>query len=307
MNKLADLFQSFEKVADWQEMVSKNFERRAGTYTYAAVTTVEVKFNKEIFVYPTKIVLEYGYVKALKNIIRTEKIKLDKHVIIITERKKIIPFGFYERKGKHTGEIFQILNDIVGADVDNEGKFSPDLLSTHDNPLYNIDSKQKWASYLLVLQRKDRIELPISTQLDKSFNDLLAEYGIHYGFDPSLQDLIFILFPMPYIKVVENKIKKRETGESVFLVLEFNETGLFYTSQLKIEIQAIIKDSKQQTIFDKTIPIKFDKAKFQVVELSPDVKSEISFSDFSIRINGTLVDKFSGYYIRDIKIDIKAM
>ncbi len=82
--------------------------------------------------------------------------------------------------------------------------------------------------------------------------------------------------------------------------------NLFYPSQLKIEIEALIKDFKEQTILKKTIPIKFDKAKFQVVELTPEMQGEIGFSAFLKRINGTLADKFSGYYIRDVKIDLKA-
>lgn len=81
--------------------------------------------------------------------------------------------------------------------------------------------------------------------------------------------------------------------------------NLFYTSQLKIEIEASIKDFKEQTILQKIIPIKFDKAKFQVVELIPKIQGEIGFSAFLIRINETLADKFSGYYIREIKIDLK--
>jgi hypothetical protein len=306
MNKLIDLIQSFETVTDWQEFVNKNFERSAGTYSYATVSNIEVKYNHKILFYPTKIVFEYGYVKAQKSIIRIEKITLDKQVIKITERRKVIPFSYYERKGKYTGEIFQILNDIIGTCINKKGNFSPDLLSTHDSPLYNIDSKQKWASYLLVLQRQRKKEVPSLLDTIESFNDLLADYGIHYSYAPSLRDLILIVFPMPYLKVVENKIKKRETGESIFLVIEFNELVMVYTSQLKIEIQALIKDFKQQTILDKTVPVKFDKAKFQVVEITPEVKSEIGFSAFTILINGTLVDKFSGYYIRNIKIDIKA-
>ncbi len=82
--------------------------------------------------------------------------------------------------------------------------------------------------------------------------------------------------------------------------------NLFYTSQLKIEIEALIKGFKEQNILQKTIPIKLDEAKFQVVELTPEIQGEIGFSTFLIRINGTLADKFSGYYIHDIKIDLKA-
>ena len=305
MNKLTDLIQTFEKIDDWQEVVRKNFERKSGTYTYATVTDIEIKYGEQVFYYPTKIVFEYGYIKALKNIVRTEKITLNKKRIKITERKKIIPFSFYERGKKYSGEIFQIIKDIVGTKINSNSLFSPDLLTTSDSPLYNIDSKQKWASYLLVLHRQSKNDSVATPEMLDILNDLLVDYGIHYGYDSSLRDFILVIFPMPYIKVVENKIKRNENNESIFLVLEFNQFGLFYTSQLKIEIDALIKNIKKETIYETIETIKFGKAKYQVIELTPETKGEIGFAAISIKINGILVDKFSGYYIRDIKLDIK--
>jgi hypothetical protein len=86
------------------------------------------------------------------------------------------------------------------------------------------------------------------------------------------------------------------------IIIEAGKTfgNLFYTSQLKIEIEALIKDSPQ-----KTIPIKFDKAKFQVIDLTPEIQGEIGFTAILKRINGILADKSSGYYSSDIKIDLK--
>ena len=305
MSKLTDLIQTFEKVDDWQGVVRENFERKSGTYSCVTVTDIEVKYDKKVIHYPTKIVFEYGYVKGERSITKNERVTINKKKIKITERKKIIPLSFYERKQKYSGEIFQIINDIVGSKILSDSRFSTDLLTTGDNPLYGIDSKQKWASYLLVLQRVSKDERT-TNQEDFSFlNDLLADYGIHYDYEATLQDYLFVVFPMPYIKVVENKIKKKDGNESIFLVLEYNEIGFFYTSQLKIEIDALIKDTKKETIYQKVIPVKFAKAKYQVVEIVPDTKAEIGFTAFSVKINGTLVDKFSGYYIRDIKFDIK--
>ncbi|MEN9302972.1 MAG: hypothetical protein RL264_1401 [Bacteroidota bacterium] len=305
MNKLSDLIKFFEPVSDWQEVVRNNFERKSGTYSYVTVTDIEVKYNDQVFYYPTKINFEYGYIKALKEIVRREKISLNEKQIKITERKKIIPFGFYERGKKYSGEIFQIINDIVGTKINSNCLFSPDLLTTRDSPLYNIDSNQKWASYLLVLQRISKNDSTVTPEMLDILNDLLDDYGIHYGYDSSLRDFVLVIFPMPYIKVVENKIKRNESNESIFLVLEVNQLGLFYTSQLKLEIDGLIKNVKKEIIYQKVESVKFGKAKYQVIELTPDSKGEIGFAAFSIKINGILVEKFSGYYIRDIKLDIK--
>lgn len=305
MNKLTDLIQTFEKVDDWQGIVRQNFERKSGTYSFVTVTKIKVEYEKQIFNYPTKVVFEYGYIKAQKSITKYEKITINKKKIKITENKDVIPLSFYERKEKYTGEIFQILNDIVGNKILSNGHFSSDLLTPRDNPLYNIDSKQKWSSYLLVLNRKVKSDYSPVFEVPSILDDLLSDYGINYSYDLTLQDLVFVIFPMPYIKVVENKIKKDEVKESIFLVLEFNEVGFFYTSQLKIEIEALIKDIKKEVIYHRTVPIKFGKAKFQVVEITPDGRGEIGFAAISIKINGILVDKSSGYYIRDIKLDFK--
>lgn len=307
MNKLTELIQDFDKVDDWQGLVRQNFERKSGTYSYVTVTKIEVHIDSQVFHYPTKVVFEYGYVKSQRDITKNEKVVINKRQIKIIERKRIIPLSFYQRSHKYTGEIFQIIKDIVGRGTISEGLFSSDLLTPSDNPLFAIDSNQKWASYLLVLQ-KTRSLANSNISLDRfdSSNNILNDYGIHYDFDPSLRDSVIVIFPMPYLKVVENKIKKKESGESIFLVIEFNQLGIFYSSSIKIEIDGLIKDVKKNTIYKKVESIKFGKAKYQVVELEPKEPSEIGFAAISIKINGTLVDKFSGYYIRDIKLDIKA-
>lgn len=307
MNKLTDLIKSFTKLDNWQDIVKENFERKSGTYTYVTVTDIEVKSDKQVFHYPTKIVFESGYVKSQKNIVRQEKTTINNRQIKITERKKIIPLGFFQRVKIFSGDIYQIIADILDNVKIQTSSFSNDLLTPNDNPLYGVDSKQKWASYLLVLQKETNPGESVSPSEDFGLlNDILDDYGIHYSFEKPLKDFVLVIFPMPYIRVVENKLRRNENGESVFLVLEFNQLPLFYTSQIKIEIDGVIKNLKSEIIYQKTEVIKFGKAKYQVVELFPERKSEIGFTDFSIKINGTLVDKFSGYYIRDIKLDIKA-
>lgn len=306
MNKLTNIIKDFIYVDNWQGIVKDNFERKSGTYSYVTVSEIEVRYDKQLFLYPTKVVFEYGYVQAQKNIIKQEKIAIDNKLIRITERKKIIPLGFYQRGKKYSGDIFQIITDIIGNSKIQSSSFSNDLLTPDDNPFFGIDSKQKWASYVLVLQKEiKQLEDNTNSEEFRFLNDILDDYGIHYGFEKSLQNIILVIFPMPYLKVVENKIRKNDAGEFIYLILEFNQLPLFFTSQIKIEIEGLMKNLKSETIYQKVETIKFGKTKYQLVELFPEKKSEIGYTTFSIKINGTLVDKFSGYYIRDIKLDIK--
>ena len=91
------------------------------------------------------------------------KIKLDEFLYqnlnkdylgVVIERKEIISLGFYKRGKKYSGDIYQIISDIVGKEPNLLAKFSNDLLQLGDNPLYGIDSKLKWPAYLLILTKK---------------------------------------------------------------------------------------------------------------------------------------------------------
>lgn len=305
MNNLTDLIQSFEKVGNWKDFVFKNFERKSGLYSYATVTDLKIEYNNQTLFYPTKINLEYGYTKFLKDSVKVDKIIVNKKIIIITERKKIIPFSFYKREGKYTGEIFEILSDIIGDKVNQECLFSSELLTFSDNPLYSVDSKLKWPSFLLVLQKQEKTDSLISLEQIDSLSDILTDYGIHYDYSPTLKNVIIVVFPMPYLKVVENKIRRNDDKESIFIVLEFNQLPIFYTTQLKIEIDTLIKDVNKEIIHQRSEVVKFDKAQFQMLEIFPEKPGQISYASITVKINGITVDRFSGYYIRDIKLDIK--
>lgn len=305
MNTFKDLIKTFDAISDWKAIISQNFERKSGAYSFATVTEIEIKYDNQVFKLPTKIVFEYGYAKQLRNIVKTEKVTYNKKILKVIEKKKVIPFGFYERRHKYSGEIYQILNDIIGNKINLKSHFSTNLLSTDDNPLYGIDSSQKWPSYILILENEETREADINKENYEFLNDILNDYGVHYNYEQSIKNNVVVIFPMPYIKVVENKIRRDNNIESIFLVLEFNQLPMFYTSQVKIEIQSLIKNIKNEIIFEKNETIKFEKAKYQVVRIFPEREEQIGFTSFLIRINGTLVNKFSGYYIREIKLDIK--
>lgn len=305
MNKLADLTESFDEIQNWKELIQQNFDRKSGIYSYAVVSRLEVVYDKKSYFYPTKIIFEYGYVKSSKKIKKTESFKINNIDVKIIEQKEIISLGFYKRGKKYSGDIYEIITDIVGKESNLLAKFSNDLLQLGDNPLYGIDSKLKWPAYLLILTEKIEGESINSEKENLELKDILDDYGVHYSYDNSLKNNYIIIFPLPYVKIVENKIKRNGDRESIFLVLEFNQLGIFYSPGIKIEIESIIKDIKKEIIYEKTETLIFNKAAYQVVEIQPELNGQISYSSIAIKMNGNIVEKTTGYYIRDIKIDVK--
>ncbi len=305
MNKLKNLIEPFIDIDNWKEFVRLNFDRKSGTYSFLTVSRISVKYDGKIFYYPTKLIFEYGYVKSTKKIKKVEQIEYNEKKVIITEIKQVIHLGLYKREIKYSGDIYEIISDIIGPRRILKGRFSNDLLTINDNPLYSLDSNSKWPSYVLVLDRKNSRQQKSENNETNLSLDILNEYGIHYDYDYSLKEKFIIIFPLPYVKIVENKIKREQEKESIFLVLEYNQLGIFYTPGVKIELESLIKDLKQDIIYEKTEPIIFSKAKYQVIEILPDKIGQISFASFTIKLNGKIVDKTVGYYAREIKLDVK--
>jgi hypothetical protein len=305
MNKLSDLTESFVKIQNWEELVQQNFDRKSGIYSYAVVSRIEVIYDKKKYFYPTKIIFESGHVKSSKKVIKTESLKINNLKVKIIERKEIIALGFFKRDKKYSGDIYEIIIDIVGKKSSLLSKFSNDLLPLTENTLYGIDSKLKWPSYILVLNKKNESESIIDENENLELKDILDDYGVHYSYDSSLKDNYIIIFPLPYVKIVENKVRRNGDRDSIFLVLEFNQLGIFYIPGIRIEIESIIKNTKQEVIHEKTETLIFNKASYQVVEIQPENSGQISYSSIVIKMNGNIVEKTAGYYIRDIKIDVK--
>jgi hypothetical protein len=303
MNQLKDLIDSFQPTSDWKQFIRSNFERKSNAYNFVSVSRLQIKFKNKVYHFPTKIVFDYGWVKAEKHIKRTEKFLEGSEWVTITETKTITPFGYFERRERFSGEFDEILEDVIGSKKRFASLISENLLQTGDNPLYGIDSLQQWPAYIMVLQNTNSRAGSFQDVPD-IWNDLLTDYGIHYSFDPSLYNTTIVIFPMRYIKILENRIRRKEK-ESIFVVLEFNSLPLFYITRLNIEIKAIIKDTNDQ-VYEQRQIVKYEKTRFQTVDIIPEAPCEVAFSDISVLINNTLVNRTSGYYIRNIKIDVKS-
>lgn len=307
MKDIKTLIGSFKKVPVWKDFIKENFDRKTSNYNYADVSNIKVEYDNQTYFYPTKIILKDGYVRQKKNIQKVENTSLNNKPIKITETTSIIPFSFYKRNEKYTGELFECLDDILcdnDMKIKDYGFYSPELLSYRNTPLFSIDSKLRWSSYMLILEQ-EKPKTEVSKEAPAELKDILADYGINYNYENELNNYTIILFPMAFVKAIENRIQKKDGRESIFLVLEYNQLGLFFSSKFEITIDIIIKDFNQKIIYRKNYPIEFQKSKYQIVNIYPEKDGEIGYCSFSIKINNAIVDTSSGYYIRDIKVNIK--
>nr|WP_321486883.1 hypothetical protein [uncultured Draconibacterium sp.] len=318
MNEIEAIFKKFEPLEKWEDFIEGNFERKAGLYTSVSIKEFRIEIENEKFYYPRRIIFENKYVKAKKIINQIEKTTVNGKKVKVVERTTIIPFGFYKRENKYSGEIINIVKDIFINYNIQSCEVSSELLQLGDNPLFNIDSNIDWPSYIIAFKRtykgknkQNQIASYPNTSLSKKeenpiLKDISSEYGIHYSFSNDLINTDFLILKIPYLKIIENKIKRDiEKKEKLFFVLEYADSSIFYTTKLDIKAKVLIKDVDKEIVFDNYVSIPFDKSKYQVFEVKPDCNCEISYSSIELIINNTLVDKRSGYYIRSFKIDVK--
>jgi hypothetical protein len=300
MTDLPSLFKDFEELPDWKNFLKENFDRRNGVYNYALTSEVEVNVDNAKINFPTKIIFSSGVVRNEKDIEKTEKFTSKNKSIAIHEKQRVTPFSFYDRSTKYTGEVFEIMSDLLDGQQILKAYFSKDLLSSSDDPLFSIDSTIKWPSYILLFRK----EASTNDNDLIDFEEDLTNFGIHFTPDNDLQNFVIVIFPMPYIRIAENKISSFEGKECIRLILEYNTLGLFYTSKMDVNIVSTIKNNHGEVIHNGEKMIDFENSKYQVVQIVPESSGEISYFSTQITINGVKVAQDSGYYIRSIKLNI---
>ncbi|HLF52554.1 hypothetical protein [Flavobacterium sp.] len=312
MDDFGSIIKNFQILSDWESYIKENFERRSGLYSFVSIIEFRIEIDKRKYIYPRRIIFESGYIKAKKIINKIEKTTSYTKKVKTVERKIQIPFGYYKRENKYSGELINIMKDIFRGNTFEYCKFSNDILQIGDTPLFNIDSKIDWPSYVLFYFRNNSKDIiPIDNVQNENedyiiLKDISSESGMHYTYSEKLKLIDFVIFKIPYLKIIENRIKKENDGfEKLFFVLEYGDLSIFYNSKYDIKAKVLIKDIEKNVIFDDTVKIDFDKSKYQTLEVKPKIRSEIGFSLIDIYINNILVDKRSGYYIRSIKIDVK--
>lgn len=317
MNNIDSIIKDFEHLDKWEDFIEGNFERKAGLYSCVSIKEFRIEIGNKKYHYPRRIVFDNNYIKAKKTINKIERTVVNGNRVVISERTTTIPFGFYKRQNKYSGEIINIIKDIFINFKIQSCKVSKELLQLGDTPLFNIDSNIDWPSYVIAFERfhKEQIKIDLSSDTDSILSkdeqplldDIASEFGIHYSYSNKLKNIDFLILKIPYLKIIENKIKReKDNYEKLFFVLEYSDSSIFYTtSKLNISAKVLIKDVNKEIIFDDLVNITYDKSKYQVFEVKPNSISEIAYSSIELYINNTLVDKRSGYYIRSFKINMK--
>ncbi len=172
--------------------------------------------------------------------------------------------------------------------------------------LYSIDSSSEWSAYIIAFLNPTKYEIANNIHFSDGVNAILHRHGINYAPSETASDIAFIVFPMPFIKIVENKIQFDKTGkEHISLVLEWNKIRLALTKKSKVEIKSQIKNSGGDFIYDDTLLVENNNfERFIPLKIIPDSADQISWTEIIVLIEGIEIDRSSGYYIRNINIDV---
>lgn len=303
MKLFPDIIRDLKTANGWQTTLDKNFSRKSANYSTLKLTEVKILYDGITYGFPQKIVFDSAFTSQEREITKTEKTVFNGKKIEIIQITKIIPLGFHDRKDKYTGTFSQIITDILGNNLSEEFHYEEGLLSYRDNPLYAVDSKIDWSSYLMVLKSEDGV-FASAREAYPPFEPLLENYGIHYSSGSGKSPYILLIFPMQYVKIVENKIMKTQRGEAIFLVLEYNQTAL-YNPNFNVTIKGQIKNTQNAIIYNHESQSRYTGTKYESFQITPNkLLDTIGYSDFSIRINNIEVDRTKGYYIRSIKANL---
>ena len=305
-----ETIQKLTPCPEWEALIDSNFNRRSNVYQYLIKSDYFISVDNQKIKLPSKIVFYNGYerfrsVSSKKTIIEYKSKK-----IVLDEKTHIIPFGLYERKYKYSGSTAQILKDIVGKDLLN-CMFSDKLLDIGNYPLYGIDSKLEYPSYLLLFEKmksnnKQKTSIDLNTEGLKSvMKDVLMSIGINYEIDNINANLTYVIFPLPYVQIIENRLNTKDEKEKVTLTLKFNSTFYNVFRQNKIFIDYEIKELNGDVSEKSKIQIDFEGREIMVVNVCPQKIKKIGLCKFKILISDVEVNHFSGTYIRSIQINTK--
>jgi hypothetical protein len=297
---------------DWRSFVDENFNRKSGVYHYLVYSETKILIDKKQIHLPNKIVFNSGYKRFRMKESKVSEFEYRKKKYKLLEKRQIIPFGTYERKFKFSGSFSQILNDILKESATEDCLFSNKLLETGNYPLFGIDSNIKYPSYLVKIKQDTNSKTTssiehqsINEEEKDAIKEILGYVGVHY--EPyEIQDgTTFIIFPLPYIRIVENRLNTKGETEGVNLTIEFNKDFHNVFKSNKIELQYEISDIDKERKDESKVVIEFDGKRFVELMVRPKNISKIGLCKFKILINNVEVNQFQGTYIRGFKINTK--
>jgi len=303
---------TFIDKTNWRKFIDENFNIKSGVYHYLVYTETKILIDKKQIHLPTKIVFNSGYQRFRMKESKVSEFEYRKKKYKLLEKQQIIPFGTYERKYKFSGSFSQILNDILKESVTKDCFFSNKLLETGNYPLYGIDSNIKYPSYLFKIKNNATVKTsssieyqPINEEEKDAIREILGYVGVHYEPHEVQDGSTFIIFPLPYIRIVENRLNTKGEVEGVNLTLDFNKEFYNVFKSNRIELHYDITDIDKERKDESIVGIEFDGKRFVELIVRPKNISKIGQCKFKILINNVEVNQFQGTYLRGIKINTK--
>ena len=305
-----ETIQKLTPCSEWETLIDSNFNRRANVYQYLMKSDYSISVDNQKLKLPSKIVFCNGYERFRSVSSKETIIEYKSKKIVVNEKTHIIPFGLYERKFKYSGSTAQILKDVVGEEL-LSCMLSDNLLEVGNYPLYGIDSKLEYPSYLLLFEKmksnsKQKTNIDLDTEEFKSvMKDILMSIGINYEIDNINSNLTYVIFPLPYVQIIENRLNTKDEKEKVTLTLKFNSAFYNVFRQNEILIDYEIKELNGEETEKSKMKIDFERGEIMVVNVCPQKIKKIGLCKFKILINKVEVNHFSGTYIRSIQINTK--
>jgi hypothetical protein len=310
--------ESIEKYSyfpDWRNLVDANFLRNSGVYSYLVSTETDIFLDKDRLKLPRKIVFMSKYERFRRKSSKNTVIEYKGRRILIKEKIQIIPFGTYDRKYKFSGTFSEILNDLIKQKNIFECKFSEKLLETGNYPLFGIDSNIKYPSYLLQISDKFKFQnltekqinnyIIENEELKSVIKDILATIGIYYELYDINPEMIYVIFPLPYVKILENRLDTSDKNEKVSLTLEFNKDFYNVFKKSTIELHYEIKELNSEFSEKSFFKFEFTGKSIYEIKINPKNITKIGLCSFKVLINEIEVNQFKGTYIRGFKINTK--
>lgn len=306
-------FKDFSTVTDFRILVDENFNRQSGIYTFLSFTQYVIKLNNEKLILPDKIVFEHGYQRFRRKSQTRNVIQYKKANIEIIEKTQIVPFGAYKRKFKFSGQLSEIIEDLnIFSKNDSPYLFSSSLLDTANYPLFGIDSKIKFPSYLVAIKQNetklDDYNLNVLSKYDEEtvdfVKDAIATINIHYDIRKINKYKSFVIFPIPYLEILQNQLNIKGDVESVVLTIKKNNAfyPIFKFNSLKIKYWINELGSERQ--LDGVKEVSYSSREIQEIEIVPQNIRKIGKVKIEVFIDAILVNKFQGNYLRNIKFNL---
>ena len=297
---------NYVDISDWASQIDESFSRNLNGYNSFAIEKITVNYDTEKYILPLRIVFLDNIVRNDSEIDSTHIIGLKDKEAIVTINKQVHALSFYKRTNgiKYSGKTSEIINDAISNYKIEKFYLSKRLENEHSDTLFFLDSNLNWGAFIAIIQCEQKIETS-QKPLPNELNDYLHEFGINYKYSSIDTGYIFIFFPVPYIKIVSNKIVKKDR-EILSLVLEYNFQRLAFIQGAPIVLKCLIKSTNNNVIFNDIIPLENkDFLTFLPVEIVPSSTEPIGSADITVLLNKIEVERSYGTYIRQINIDIK--